>query len=133
MAALLDVIRKSFPSLPLVQSIDVRAAFLRKRNLHGDITKIYWTEPSGTLPAPSFGSLIDNYVDVQGFCTNDLWVICDLWSKAFRSSDPSPDAQADMFVSDMTARGMSIFEARFFWKNIEDISQHEGIRLRWAI
>ena len=62
-------------------------AFLHICNLHGEHTRILVDPPTELVPVPCFGMLVDTYVNIQGFTTNDLWLIYDLYtSSRFASS-----------------------------------------------
>lgn len=101
--------------------------------MQGDCISTLWSEPLETLPAPCFGTDLDEYVDTLAFTTSDLWVIFEVYSLArWDPSLPTSERKAH-FVSNMAGRGLTIVEARYIWDRMAVIPNNPNVRQRWAI
>lgn len=132
-----DVVRKLyFCDTFIISLCKLFVAFVRKRNLSGDQVAIYWKEPLEHVPAPCFGKKLNEYVDIQGFATNDLWWIHDMFARAAQSESLHGQERMDCFVDYMTGRGMCLVEARYIWRHMVNPARSgldATIRSRWAI
>lgn len=86
-----------------------------------------------TLPAPSLGPDIDEYVDAQGFRTTDVWLIYELYTNARWHTTLSSPERGSHFISNMSNHDMTIVEACYIWDQIVALPENLNIRQRWAI